>query len=390
MEHAEDIGVGTETPSSARVALIHEWFDTLGGSERVLEQLLYEYPNAEVFALVDFMDAHERAFLGSRAVHTSFLQHLPGARKRFRLYLPLMPLAVEQFDLSNFDIVISSSHAVAKGVVTGPDQLHVSYVHSPMRYAWDLQHEYLRNSGLDRGVRSWLARAALHYLRTWDVRTANGVDTFVANSAFIANRIRKVYRREAEVVYPPVDVEHFTPSSAKDTYYLTTSRLVPYKRVDVIVEAFRQMPDRRLLVVGAGPEMRRIERLAPRNVELLGYQSFDRVLDLTQRARAFVFASLEDFGIAPVEAQACGTPVIAYGRGGSRETVRPLQDASPTGVFFESQTPQAIVAAIRLFEANEDRFDPAAARENALRFSPEAFRNAFRIAVFRALDALRR
>lgn len=383
----EDAGTASGQP--ARTAFVHEWLSTYGGSEQVLRAMLAIFPDAPVHALVDFMPAPDRAFLDGHPVRTTFIQNLPGARRRFRLYLPLMPLAIEQLDVSGYDLVVSSSHAVAKGIITGPDQLHVSYVHSPMRYAWDLQHQYLRESSLDRGLRSWMARATLHYLRTWDVRTANGVDAFLANSEFIARRIRKVYRRDATVVYPPVDVDRFTLSDRKESFYLTTSRLVPYKRIDLIVEAFRDMPDRRLVVVGTGPEIRRLERLATRNVELLGFQPFERVLDLTQRARAFIFASLEDFGIAPVEAQACGTPVIAYGRGGSVETVRGLPHTAPTGLFFDRQTPDAIVNAVKEFEANEDRFEPAAARRNAERFSPSAFEDAFLTALQRAREAFR-
>ena len=383
----EDAGTASGQP--ARTAFVHEWLSTYGGSEQVLRAMLAIFPDAPVHALVDFMPAPDRAFLDGHPVRTTFIQNLPGARRRFRLYLPLMPLAIEQLDVSGYDLVVSSSHAVAKGIITGPDQLHVSYVHSPMRYAWDLQHQYLRESSLDRGLRSWMARATLHYLRTWDVRTANGVDAFLANSEFIARRIRKVYRRDATVVYPPVDVDRFTLSDRKESFYLTTSRLVPYKRIDLIVEAFRDMPDRRLVVVGTGPEIRRLERLATRNVELLGFQPFERVLDLTQRARAFIFASLEDFGIAPVEAQACGTPVIAYGRGGSVETVRGLPHTAPTGLFFDRQTPDAIVNAVKEFEANEDRFEPGAARRNAERFSPSAFEDAFLTALQRAREAFR-
>lgn len=371
----------------ARVAIVHEWLDTFGGSERVLEQMLQEFTSPILHAVVDYMPYPERAFLQGVEVRTSFIQRLPGARTRFRSYLPLMPLAVEQFDLSGFDIVISNSHAVAKGVITAPDQLHVAYVHSPIRYAWDLQFEYLRESRLDRGPRSWLARTMLHYLRLWDVRSANGVDAFIANSRFIARRIRKSYRRRAEVVYPPVDVERFVLSEKKERYYLTTSRLVPYKRVDLIVEAFARMPERKLVVVGSGPEMTRLQRINAPNVELLGHQDPEVVLELTQNARAFVFASLEDFGIAPVEAQACGTPVIAFGRGGALETVRGLEDTSPTGVFFASQTPQAIIEAVEAFEAHADRFDPAAARQNALRFSTDAFRTNFRAALSRSWES---
>jgi glycosyltransferase involved in cell wall biosynthesis len=286
-----------------------------------------------------------------------------------------MPLAVEQLDLSGFDIVISSSHAVAKGVLTGPDQLHVSYVHSPLRYAWDMQHEYLREAGMARGLKSLLTRWLLHRLRLWDVRTANGVDQFVANSAFIARRVRKAYRREAEVIYPPVDLSAFIPSAAaRGQAYVTVSRMVPYKRVDLIVEAFAGMPDKQLIVIGDGPEMAKVRAKAGSNVQILGHLPFEAMREHVQRARAFVFAAQEDFGIAPVEAQACGTPVIAYGRGGAAETVRGLQQNPPTGVLFEEQTVEALREAVRQFEQHAARITPAACRQNAERFAIGVFR----------------
>ncbi len=362
-----------------RIALVHDWLTVYAGAERLLEQLLRLYPEADLYAVCDFLPEAERGFLGGRKPETTFIQHLPGARRHYRRYLPLMPLAVEQFDLSAYDLVISSSHAVAKGVLTGPDQVHVSYVHSPIRYAWDLQHQYLRESGLDRGVKGWLARYLLHRLRLWDVRTANGVDRFVANSRFIARRIHKTYRREAEVVYPPVDVARFAFQADKDAYYLTASRLVPYKGINLIVEAFARMPDKRLLVAGDGPERAKIERLAAGrpNIELRGHVPSEELAGLMARARAFVFAAEEDFGIAPVEAQACGTPVIAYGRGGALETVCGLDAEAPTGVFFDAQTPQAIIAAVGRFEREGAVIRPEDCRRNAERFSTQRFREAF-------------
>lgn len=369
-----------------RIAIVHDWLVTYAGAERVLEQILACYPDADLFSLVDFLPAGKREFIRNKAVAISVIQHLPRARKKYRSYLPLMPLAIEQFDLSGYDLVISSSHAVAKGVLTGPDQLHVSYVHSPIRYAWDMQHQYLRESGLDKGVKGWVAKWLLHKIRLWDVRTANGVDQFVANSKFIARRIWKTYRREATVVYPPVDVAAFTFQEEKEDFYLTASRLVPYKRVNLIVEAFVQMPEKRLKVIGDGPEREKIERIASghANIELLGFQPTDALVDYMRGAKAFVFAAEEDFGIAPVEAQACGTPVIAYGKGGARETIIPLPDAScsesspaPTGVFFHEQSVAAIVAAVERFEAEASVITPEACRENALRFAPERFRAEF-------------
>lgn len=361
-----------------KIAIVHDWLVAYAGAERALEQMLIKYPQADLYSVCDFLPERERSFLQGKTPKTTFIQNLPGARKHYRSFLPLMPLAVEQFDLSGYDIVLSSSHAVAKGVLTGPDQLHVSYVHSPIRYAWDLQHQYLRESGLYRGPKGWAAKWLLHKMRLWDMRTANGVDCFLANSRFIARRIWKTYRREAEVVYPPVDVETFAFQEDKEDFYLTASRLVPYKRVSLIVEAFAQMPDKRLMVIGDGPERERIERIASGhlNIELLGYQPAAALVDLMGRARAFVFAAEEDFGIAPVEAQACGTPVIAYGRGGVLDSVRDLPEAKPTGVFFDEQSVAAIVLTVARFEAEGSVIRAEDCRLNAKRFASERFREA--------------
>ncbi len=356
-----------------RIAIVHDWLVTFGGAERVLQRILECYPQAELFTLVDFLPQADRSFLAGRTVHTSFLQKLPFARRRYRSYLPLMPLAVESFDLSRFDLVLSSSFCVAKGALTGPDQLHISYVHSPMRYAWELQHQYLREANLTRGLRGALARAMLHWLRIWDQRTANGVDAFVSNSRFIARRVWRTYRRDSAVIYPPVDTEYFTPGGRKDDFYLTASRLVPYKHVPLIVEAFARLPNRRLVVIGDGPEWRRVRDRAGGNVELLGYQDSAALLDRMRRARAFVFAALEDFGIAPVEAQACGTPVIAYGRGGAVESVVDGR----TGVLFREQTVESLVDAIGRFESIERQFDSVEIRANALRFAARQFGEEF-------------
>ncbi|MGQ9557257.1 MAG: glycosyltransferase family 4 protein [Desulfurispora sp.] len=357
-----------------KIAIIHDWLVTYAGAERVLEQILHIFPDADLFSLVDFLPGGQRAFIQNKSVKTSFIHKLPGARKKYRIYLPFMPLAVEQFDLSDYNLVISNSHAVAKGVITGPDQLHVSYVHSPMRYVWDLQHQYLTETGLDKGLKSWLLRYLLHRVRLWDYRTAAGVDAFIANSQFIARRIWKVYRRDAEVIYPPVDVHSFTLHEEKGDFYLTASRLVPYKRVDLIVKAFSMMPDKKLVVIGDGPEYKKIAALAASNVQVLGYQPFPVLKDYMQRARAFVFAAEEDFGIVPVEAQACGTPVIAYGKGGVRETIQGLDAPQPTGVFFHPQTVDALIDAVRTFEQLGCVIKPMHCRQNALRFAPERFR----------------
>jgi glycosyltransferase involved in cell wall biosynthesis len=358
-----------------RVAIIHEWLDTYAGSERVLEQLIALFPQADLYALVDFVPPEARGFLGGRKVTTSFIQRLPLARRRYRNYLGLMPIAVEQFSMAGYDLVISSSHAVAKGVITGPNQVHVSYVHSPMRYAWDLQAQYLEQSRSGRGLAGLYARWLLHRLRMWDIRTANNVDVFVANSRYIALRIRKVYRRDAIVVYPPVDTVRFTLGEGPRQSYVAVGRFVPYKRVDLIVEAFRQMPDLRLTVVGDGAERERIQRLAngASNITMLPPQPHDALVRLLQGARAFVFAAEEDFGIGLVEAQACGTPVIAFGRGGVLDIIDSRRGYAPTGLLFKEQTVPSIIAAVRQFESIGATMTPTLCRANALRFSTARF-----------------
>ncbi|MBU6448376.1 MAG: glycosyltransferase family 4 protein [Rhodospirillales bacterium] len=371
-----------------RVAIVHEWLITLGGSEKVLVELLAMFPEADLFAVVDFLPAEHRAGLRGKSVKTSFIQCLPFAARRYKAYLPLMPIAVEQFDLSSYNLVISSSHAVAKGVLTGPNQTHICYCHSPIRYAWDLQHQYLRESGLTRGIKSHLARLVLHYLRIWDVRSAAGVDLFIANSAYIARRIRKAYRREAVVVHPPVDMEAFSLQNHKENFYVTASRMVSYKRIDIIIEAFAKMPGRRLVVIGDGPDREKLRALGAENITFLGYQNDTVLKSHLQRARGFVFAAEEDFGILPVEAQACGTPVIAYAAGGALETVLPAGNSlglPATGVFFAEQTPAAVCAAVTRFESL--RFDPQNCRAWAERFSRMAFAEAMRAQIMAMLPA---
>ncbi len=362
-----------------RVAVVHDWLVTYAGAERVLEQILSLFPDADVYTVIDVLAGDARDFLHGAHVYTSFLQKLPVLRHRHRALLPMMPFAIEQLDVSGHDLVISSSHAVAKGVITGPDQLHLCYCHSPIRYAWDLQHEYLREAGMQR-MKEWMARWYLHRLRIWDVRTANGVDEFAANSNYVARRLHKIYRRDAHVIHPPVNVDAFTVRTDKDDFYLAASRMVPYKRMPLIVEAFRAMPDRRLVVIGDGPDLRRVQRLASANVEVLGWQPFEIVRDLMQRARAFLFAAEEDFGITPVEAMACGTPVIAYGSGGVRESVVD----GMTGLFFDEQTVPSIAHALHRFDVEQRRFDPATIRNRAEQFDIPRFRERFAAFVMRA------
>ena len=399
------LAAGTDASSGVlgtlRVAIVHEWLEVFAGSERVLEQLIACFPQADLFAVVDFMSARDRRFLGGRPVRTSFIQRLPFARKRFRHYLGLMPLAIEQFDLTGYDLIVSSNHAVAKGVITGPEQLHVSYVHSPMRYAWDLQGRYLKESGLERGLRGLYVRWLLHRLRQWDARSSAGVDLFVANSRYIAERIRKAYRREATVLAPPVATEMFSPDGVpgmsgpredarvaapdggREDFYLVASRFVPYKRIDLIVDAFAAMPSRRLVVVGEGTGADAVRRAAAghANIEIRKPVGGAELVALMRRARAFVFAAEEDFGITMAEAQSCGTPVIAYGVGGARDIVIDGHGAGGTGVLFAEQSVGSLCDAVDRFEREEAGISPASCRANALRFAEPAFRAAFRALV---------
>jgi glycosyltransferase involved in cell wall biosynthesis len=367
---------GDDCIGELNVAIVHDWLYTVGGAERVLSAIVRCLPGATVYALFDALTEDERSRIGHTHTKTSFLQKMPGIRSRHRLYLPLMPLAVEQFDLSGYDLVISSSYAVAKGVLTGPDQLHLSYVHSPMRYAWDLQHQYLREAGLDRGVRGWLARVILHRMRMWDSRTAHGVDGWMANSHFVARRIGKIYGQKAVVIPPPVTIPSAPPACAKADYFLTASRLVPYKNVRAIVQAFAALPNHKLIVAGEGPERGKLEGLAGGNVEFHGYVPDVQLRKLMREARAFIFAAEEDFGITPVEAQGEGTPVIALARGGARETIA-ASGAAPTGLFFNRPTPGEIVDAVHRYLQTEQRYLGVECWRNALRFSEERFTSAF-------------
>lgn len=356
------------------IGIVADWLVTYAGSEKVIKEFIDVFPSSELYSVVDFLSDSNRELFSGKKAKTTFIQKMPFAKSKYQKYLPLMPLAIEQLDMSGHDVVLSSSHAVAKGILTGPDQLHISYVHSPIRYAWDLQHQYLRESGLSEGLKGFIAKYLLHKIRIWDYRTANGVDHFIANSKFISRRIHKVYGRSSDVIYPPVDVNNFTLNENKDNYYFTASRLVPYKRIDLIVDAFNEMPEKKLVVVGDGSEMDKIKSKAKGNIEILGYQPNNIMQKHMQNAKAFVFAAEEDFGITPVEAQACGTPVIAFGKGGVLETIIPEGNQNPTGVFFDTQEPGSIIESVNKFESMQDLFEPIECRRNAEKFSEERFR----------------
>ncbi|MDF2433172.1 MAG: hypothetical protein JWP44_2803 [Mucilaginibacter sp.] len=352
------------------VALIHVWFTVIVGSENVFKEIASLYPEADIYALVAQDETIIKLGLEKHKVFTSFIQKLPFARTNYRNYLPLFPLAIEQFNLSSYDLIISSSHAVAKGVLTNSGQVHVCYCHSPMRYAWDLYHQYIRDLGLSKGIKGYFVKAVLHRMRQWDIIASNRVDYFISNSNYIGRRIKKIYNRESITIYPNVATQDFELNENKEDFYFTCSRFVPYKKIDLIVKAFAQMQDKKLYVIGDGPDFKKIKRLATPNIVLLGYQPFDVLKHYLSKAKAFVFAAEEDFGILPVEAQACGTPVIAFGKGGVTETVINNQ----TGVYFNEQTVPSLVQAINYFENNSKMFIPAEIKKQASLFSSKRFK----------------
>lgn len=365
-----------------KVAIVHDWLVVDGGAEKVLHELLTLYPDADLYTTVFHLPVEKQHFLNGKVPKTTFVQKLPFSNRLYRNYLFFMPVAIEQFDFSCYDLVISSSYAVAKGIITGPNQVHVSYVHSPARYAWDMQDQYLRESGLHKGLKGMLARWLLHRFRLWDARTANGVDCWIANSKFIARRIKKIYGATATVVYPPVKLQRFKVNVSKDDFYLVASRLVPYKRIPLVVEAFSKMPDKKLVVIGDGPDMANVRAKASPNVTVLGYQSDDVMVDYLRRAKAFLFAAEEDFGIMPLEAQACATPVIAFGKGGALETVIDCV----TGLFFHQQTTEAIIDAVLRFEKDGVSGSPEDFDRHVQSFGSEIFRSRMKELVDMALS----
>jgi glycosyltransferase involved in cell wall biosynthesis len=370
-----------------KIAIVHEWFVNYAGSEKLLEQILSLYPEADLYSIVDFLPSDKRDFIQNKPVKTSFIQKLPLAKNKYRNYLPLMPYAVSRFDLSDYDLVISNSHCVAKGAKTNSHGLHISYCYTPMRYVWDLKDQYLKETKMDKGMKGIVINEIFKHLKQWDLSTSKQVTHFITLSHYIRERIKRNYGRDSTVIYPPVDINKFTIHEEKEDFFLTVSRMVPYKKMDLIVEAFsdNKLP---LVVIGEGPDFEKIKKKANKNIKLLGYQEDEVIVEHMKKARAFVFAAEEDFGIVPVEAQACGTPVIAYGKGGATETVVPVRnsesgignnkEAPPSGVFFNEQIPSSLNNAVSRFLSVEDKLNPHAIRENADRFSIERFRREFK------------
>jgi glycosyltransferase involved in cell wall biosynthesis len=373
----------SEVLAGKRIAIVHDQLATAGGAggaERVLHYLLELFPTAKLYTTVynpDRMPAHYQ----SLGIRTSFIQKLPFAKTKYQMYLPLMPAAIEHLDMGEFDIIISCNHSVAKGVIPNPDTLHVCLCYSPIRYAWDKYHEYLRHEKIGLFKRMVIP-FLISYLRTWDRISSDRVDYFIAISRFVGERIRKYYRRDSQVIYPPVDLERFSiPDSKPEDYYVMLGRFVSYKRFDLGIQAFNTL-DRKLLIIGDGAERDRLKSLAGPNIQFLGRLADDKLLEVVGKAAGLIFAQDEDYGIVPLEAQAAGVPVIAYGHGGALETIRgvfpgpdPLvQGHNLTGVFFQEQTPESLAAAVRYFEANRKTFDRQKARANAERFSIAQFK----------------
>ncbi|MBE9528431.1 MAG: glycosyltransferase [Proteobacteria bacterium] len=383
-----------------KVALVHDWLTGMRGGEAVLEAFCELYPNADLYTLLH-TPSTVSGTITDRKIVTSFIQRLPFVERRYRMYLPLFPRAIRSFDLSGYDLVLSSSHCVAKGVRVPSGVVHISYIHTPMRYIWDRYDDYFGPGRASLGVRL-AASIAAPRLRAWDVASSEGVDWFIANSRYVAARIKRCYNRESTVIYPPVNCSRFGladgtvegkikragKGSGCDPFYLVVSALVPYKRVDVAVEAFTNMGQtgRRLVVIGSGPEGAKLKSAAGPNVEFLGWKSNEEIAQYYREAAALLFPGEEDFGIVPVEAMASGTPVLAFAKGGALETVVPPggtgkregEAAAPTGLFFGSQTPEALTKAVEEFERCSSLFDPAAIRAHALEFDSVRFTESIR------------
>lgn len=353
-----------------KIAIVHEWLSTLGGSERILIEALKLYPQADVFALTHFPENFVETPLENIQVKTSFLQKIPNVKNLYRKLLPIMPLAIESLDVSRYDLVISLSHAVAHGVKTHKNQKHVSYISTPMRYAWHMQDDYLRLHQLNKPLVHSIAKFTLGILRRWDKHASKRTGVFIANSKWTALHIKEAWSRDSQVIYPPVDVKRFNPAKERDDFYLFVSRLVPYKMGIEIVKAFNQLK-LPLIIVGDGAEYARLQKIAEENIQLLGYQTDEFVTDLMNRAKAFVYMATEDFGIAMAEAQAAGCPVIAYAKGGASEIVRDGE----SGLLFKEQSSASLVEAVKQFE--QMKLSSGVACKNASRFSSERFREEF-------------
>lgn len=354
-----------------KIAVIHEWLSNYAGSETVTEKIISFCKNVSVYATVDFMDTDKKEImLNGLKPHTTFIQNLPFAKEHFRYYLPLFPFAIKRHKLDQYDILLSSSHAFAHGINKNHGQIHICYCHTPMRYIWDMQDLYLKANNMDKGIAAFCSKILAKLLRKWDFKISQNVDYYISNSNFTADRIKRNYGRPAKVIYPPVNIDRFIVEKDKEDFYVTASRLVCYKKTDLVVEAFCNMPDKKLIVIGDGKLKSKILEMATPNITVLSHLSFDEFHRYLRKAKGFVFAGEEDFGITVVEAQACGTPVIGYNKGGTSEIIID----KITGVLFDNQTSNDIVNAVNKFEQTIDNFDSYEIRKNSERFSTEVFK----------------
>jgi len=366
-----------------KVAIVHDWLTGMRGGEKCLECFCELFPRADLYTLIHTKGSCSETIENMHII-TSLVDKIPGKDRYYRHMLPLFPFAIERFILKDYDLVLSSSHCAAKGIIPGPDTLHVSYVHSPMRYVWDMYDDYFGKSKVGR-AQALIIPFFATFLRTWDVASAARVDNFIANSYHVAKRIRKYYRRDATVIHPPVDVDKFRVSEKLGDYYLVVSAFAPYKRLDLAILAFNEL-GYRLKVVGTGQDEKRLKGLAGPNIEFLGWQPSDSLVDLYSGCKAFIFPGEEDFGITPLEAMASGRPVIAYAKGGALETVRGLGEDNPTGVFFKEQSVGALVKAVRDLEDNLACFDPLKIKEHSGRWA----RSRFKEEITKAIDGFQK
>lgn len=354
-----------------KIAIIHDWLSVNGGAELVLKHLLDLFPNADIYTMVDLLQDKEREWLKDHKVYTSCLQNIKWIRTHYHYFITFMPFLIEQFDLEKYDLIISSSHAVAKGVIIHPHQIHIAYIYSPMRYAWDLMYEHDHLKVFGTGLKRLLLKRWLHKMRIWDYVSAQRPDALIADSFFIQKRIKKCWAREAQVIYPPVELDKCIFSHEKENYYITMSRLVPYKRIDLIVEAFNQMPEKKLIIIGKGIEYNSLKKKSKKNIEFKGFLEENEAMLLISKAKAFIFMAKEDFGITPLEASACGTPVLAFGSGGASETVIHKR----TGLHVPYQTVEALKETVLLLESLS--IDPYDCFEYAQSFSVTNFKQNF-------------
>ena len=367
-----------------KVAIVHDWLTGMRGGERCLEVFCELFPQAQLYTLLH-IPGSVSPVIEKIAIKTSFIQNLPFSKRSYRKYLPLFPMAVESFNLKGYDLILSCSHCVAKGIITPPDALHISYVFTPMRYVWDMYGEYFGES--KKRIISFFS----HYLRMWDVTSSQRVDYFLCISKHVKNRIMKFYRRDAEVIHPPVDVNRFRLQDKKEEFFLIVTSFAPYKKVDLALKAFSQL-GHPLKVIGSGPEEKRLKSMAQTNVQFLGWQPDEIVADYYSRCRALIFPGEEDFGIVPLEAMASGKPVIACGKGGALETIIPYslekqRGEVPTGIFFYEQSVASLINAVKQFDSIENKFDPSAIRKHAFQWNRELFKEKMKKIIFEKIGS---